>query len=1012
MAKSLAASIIVCSILGLFYSTKTTPFACSSNETDLHALLALKAAVFDPLGALNSWNDTRDYCRWSGVICGSEHRDRVVEINLMSRGLLGSLSPHVGNLSFLKKINLQNNSFHGQIPQQIGLLRRLEFVECSNNSFGGEIPRNLSRCSNLVYLNLIDNRLRGSIPAELGFLRKLEQLGLSKNNLSGTIPPFLGNLTSLEKLSLMWCGGLSGEIPESLVQLRSLKYLILADNSLYGGIPSGLFNISTLLVFGVSGNQLQGTMPFNIGITLPNLRELYLGNNQFSGVVPVSLSNATFLEHVSFYSNSFKGHMPKELGRLSNLRVLIASDNLIQDDISFVSSFTNCTKLRYFGVGDNMLHGSLPDSMANLSSQIEELEISGTQVHGKLPPGIGNLFGLFRLLLNDNNLEGAIPFSIGGVSNLQALYLEGNRFTSSIPYSWGNLTLLNHLRLEGNNLSGSIPRSLGNCTRLLSLNLANNNLGGSIPPQIMNLSSLSIFFILSGNDFTGSIPTEVGSFKNLANLHLSNNRLSGLIPETLGGCTSLGSLHLEGNLLEGEIPPTLGDLKGLQDLDLSRNNLSGRIPNFLSNLNIESLNLSFNRLSGEVPLQGVFRNKTKISLEGNTGLCGGILELKLPLCPSSNSSTKHSPNLLKILIPSFIAGGLCITLCVSLYIHIYRKKIVKANQSSLMLFDGAQIMRLSYRDLFKATGEFSECNLVGAGRFGRVYKAILEDGKMVAVKVLNLFVEGSFKSFLAECNALKGIRHRNLLKLLSICESIDFQGNEFKALIYEFMAGGSLEKLLYCNTEQEEEHNEEFRSLDLLERLDIIIDIAHALEYLHNGTDLPIIHGDLKSSNILLDQDMTAHVGDFGLSKVVSNMFPTPESSCSTNGIRGTLGFVPPEYGTSTPMSIKGDVYSFGILVLEILTGRRPTDEEFKDNLNIHNFVSSALPYHAAEIVDPLINHDEFQMNDETDECVASMLSIGVACSREVPSHRMPMSEVVREICKIRDEYAARELST
>ncbi|XP_073028408.1 uncharacterized protein [Primulina eburnea] len=986
----------VCIIFGWFCCAAMIPSACSSNETDVLALLAFKAAIVDPRGALNSWNQTQHYCTWNGIICGAKHPDRVVGIMLSSQGLEGSLSPHIGNLSFLRVINLQNNSFHGQIPQEMSLLRRLEILQVSNNSFVGEIPRNISQCPNLLDLNVADNRLSGLIPFELDSLRKLKRLGLGKNILSGSIPPSLGNITSLTLVYLAACN-MRGEIPESLVQLQQLKFLALFGNSLTGEIPPGLFNISTLLRFAVSENKLQGAIPNNIGLTLPKLQSIYLGHNQFTGELPVSLSNATSLDTISVAVNSFTGPMPKELGRLSNLEHFLAAENLIRDDISFISSFSNCTNLMDIVVGGNILRGSLPDSMYNLSRQINAIDISDTQIHGKIPFGIGNLVGLTTLFLDDNNLEGHIPFSIGKLSNLQNLNLSGNRLIDEMPHSFGNLTSLNYLDLGGNRLSGRIPQSLGNCTNLLLLDIGNNTLDGSIPPQIMSLPSISIHLDLSYNIFTGSIPIEVGALTHISILDLSNNRLSGLVPSSLSGCTSLGMLYLGGNYLQGEIPPSLSALKGLQELDLSRNNFSGKIPIFLSHLNLEKLNLSFNNLEGEVPIEGLFRNKTKFSVKGNARLCGGILDLKLRPCSSSKSSKKA---LLKILIPILVVGGLCITLCVVIYIqkHLMKKQL------STRSFDGAhaQFMRLSYADLLKATNGFSEGSLIGSGRFGSVYKGILEDGKtMVAVKVLNLFVKGASKSFVAECIALKGIRHRNLLKLFSVCESMDFQRNEFKALVYEFMSNGSLEDLLYRNKGQEEEHDSEFRSLTMLQRIKIAIDIAHALEYLHMGTNSPIIHGDLKPSNILLDDDMTAHVGDFGLSKVVSNILEAHESS-STIGIKGTIGYVPPEYGTSNSVSVKGDVYSFGILLLEMFTGKRPTCQAFDENLNLHNFVNGALPNRVTEIIDPLILED---MSSKMEECVAFILSIGVVCSRKTPTERMDMTDVVFLLCKIRDKY-------
>ncbi|KAL2230329.1 probable LRR receptor-like serine/threonine-protein kinase At3g47570 [Sesamum indicum] len=976
------------------------PTTCWNNETDVITLLSFKAVLNDPLGVLSSWNETTHLCKWNGIRCDRRHPNRVVAINLTSQGLMGRLSPHIGNLSYLRSIILEKNSFSGEIPHEVGRLRRLEFVKLSHNSFTGEIPKNLSQNPNLYHLNLMHNNLSGTIPQELSSLYKLKVLRLSYNELSGPIPPFLGNLTSLRLLSLLSCG-LTGEIPKSLVQLGRLKFLFLALNSLIGTIPSGLFNISTLAELELSCNQLQGSIPDSIGLTLPNLRWLQLSYNQLGGLIPTCLSNISSLELIDLTSNFFGGPVPR-LGKLPHLSVLQIGGNPIKDDINFISSLTNCTNLQDLYIYENpYLSGSLPRSIGNFSSDLTYLVISGTQIHGEVPLSIGNLVGLRRLALYNNNLEGPIPLDMGKLSSLQELYLGANRFKNQLPSSFGNMTSLNILSLRENFFSGNLPQSFGNCTYLLNLDMSSNNFSGLIPQEIMRLSSISTSLDLSYNAFIGSIPTEVESLTNVEKLDLSHNRLSARIPSSLSKCLSLQQLFLEGNQLQGDIPSGLKALRGLVELDLSRNNLSGPIPSFLAELRLEKLNLSYNRLQGEVPQEGIFRNRTAFSLDGNKELCGGIRELNLPPCKLMTRTKKNSSSLLKILIPCLISGGIFAAFSICLILYVYRRGRPRKNVASTASSVGTLFMRLSYGDLIRATDGFSEANLIGSGRFGTVYKGILEDGRtLIAVKVLNHVVKGAVKSFLAECNALRGVRHRNLLKILSVCESIDYQGEDFKSLIFEFKANGSLEKWLYHEKEQEQH-----RSLTMIQRLNIAIDVAQALEYLHCGTDSTIVHGDLKPSNILLDHDMTAYVGDFGLAKIISSMCPTQENSSSI-GIRGTIGYVAPEYGMSNLVSTQGDVYSYGVLLLEIFTNRRPTDNSFMEYINLHNFVSTALPDCLMEIVNPLIQieHDMSMINKIKD-CITSILNIGVACSRESPRDRMSMADVVIELHKIRDCY-------
>ncbi|KAI3464361.1 hypothetical protein Pfo_021024 [Paulownia fortunei] len=995
-------STIVSWMIIWFFHLVSTPATCSNNETDLLALLSFKASIdLDPLGAISSWNETVPFCNWKGITCSPKNRNRVLAINLRSQGLVGSFSPHLGNLSFLSSLILQNNSFHGHIPEEIGHLKRLEYLELSNNSFGGVVPRNLSQCSNLSYLNLIDNNLTGTIPPEIGSLLKIEYLGLSRNQLSGAIPFSIGNLTSLTHLSLAACFMQEG-IPESLSQLPRIKFFQLSENNLTGSVPSGLFNISTIDTFGIGSNQLQGTIPPDIGFTLPNLVYLDLGDNHFSGMVPTSLSNASFLETLALYENKLTGPMMKDFTRLSNLQYLALSSNNIQDDLNFISSMSNCTMLQVLDVAENLLYGSLPNSIANLTSGLGYLVLSGNQIHGGIPSVIGNLQSLSFLDISNNDLVGPIPFVMGSLTKLQQLFLGANQFVNELPSSLGNLTLLNNFSLRQNNISGSIPQSLSNCRNLLSLDFSHNNLSGPIPRELLSLASLSISLSLAQNALTGSISPDVIFSENLMELDLSNNRLSGLISNSLSSGIGLQMLYLEGNSFQGEIPQGLSALKGLKELDLSRNNFSGVIPTFLGQLHLEKLNLSFNKLQGEVPPTGVFQNGSAISLEGNNDLCGGIASLKLPPCPSENSKKKNSPTPLKILIPAVVGGVIFFVLSASFCILSNRRRKYKANQ--LPSFEG-HALRLSYADLLKATGGFSEANLVGAGRFGSVYKGILDDGQtLVAVKVLNLHVKGASKTLISECNALRGTRHRNLLKILSVCVSTDFQGNDFKALVYEFKANGSLENWLHLYTEEGGE-GENMRNLTLMQRLNIAIDIASALEYLHHGTDSTIVHGDLKPSNILLDEKMTAHVGDFGLAKIISNISRNIATHVSSSAaIKGTIGYIAPEYGMSDIVSTQGDVYSYGILLLEMFTNRRPTNDEFEEHTNLHNFVSSALPDRVMETVDPFL-HQELGINDKNRDCIVSILSIGVACSKELPRDRMLMADVVNELNKTRNAF-------
>ncbi|XP_077239115.1 uncharacterized protein LOC143880191 [Tasmannia lanceolata] len=794
------------------------------NETDRIALLTFKDGIYsDPLGALSSWNHTLHLCRWEGVTCSRRHQ-RVTILDLRGIKLAGFISPAISNLTFLKELHLQENSFNGQIPPEIGRLFRLRYINMSNNFLEGEIVANLTR-THLRFIDLEYNKLTGEILVELSTLSKLLQLNLGANDLTGSIPPSLGNLSSLAQISLLQ-NHLKGRIPDEIAQIESLKSLIVSLNELSGTVSSSLYNLSSIEIIAMTSNQLNGTIPPDIGLSLPNLKALLLGGNQFTGRFPMSISNASRLEALELAQNYFHGPVPKKLGSLKNLFMLSLWGNHLgtgnSDDLSFISSLTNCSNLKRLALGQNHFGGTFPSSVVNLSTDMLRLSLNQNQIFGSIPSQIDNLFNLQLFTTYENFLTGIIPTSIGKLWTLQLLDLSVNSFSGKIPSSIGNLTGLNYLLLQENHLQGSIPSTLGNCQSLIMLSFAQNNLHGTIPKQFISISSLSIELNLSQNFLTGSIPSEVGSLNNLGVLDLSWNKLSGEIPSTLGNCKSLVELHMEGNSFQGTIPPFLNTLLAIQTLDLSSNNFSRKIPKYLEGLQLlKYINLSFNNLEGEVPKQGIFRNASAISVIGNHNLCGGIPELKLPACPIMANQKQGKSSLPRLVIP-IISSFLCLISLLFVIAALYWTRKSRKKPSSTSAKEG-QHLQVSYSDLFKATDGFSSANLIGVGSYGSVYKGILgQDENVVAVKVLNLQLHGASKSFMDECEALRNIRHRNLIKILTSCSSIDFGGNDFKAFVVEFMPNGSLEKWLH----PEVVGQHQLRTLNFSKRLNAAIDIA------------------------------------------------------------------------------------------------------------------------------------------------------------------------------------------
>ncbi|KAJ9128942.1 hypothetical protein P3X46_034299 [Hevea brasiliensis] len=986
------------------------------NETDRFALLQFKGKISsDPNDIFSSWNDSVHFCKWQGVTCGPKHQ-RVRSLNLQGLSLSGTISPHVGNLSFLRFLRLGDNRFHGEIPEEVGQVFRLRYLNLTNNPLSGEIPSNIGNCSELEDLILIYNNLVGKIPAELVSLRKLVALYIGKNSLTGEIPRSFGNLSSLQMIYLGE-NHLQGKIPNEFGQLTSLTWLELGANNLSGKIPPALYNISSINTIGTTYNQLSGSIPANIGLTLPNLKELLLAQNGFFGTIPESLANASRLQLIDISNNSFTGQFPTNLGNLRGLQSLHLEFNFFgsntSQDLSFVPSLANCSNLQQLYFDGNNFGGALPSSVGNLSNLVQ-LGLGRNPISGTIPEEVGNLVNLYRLDMDGNLFSGSIPISFGKLQKLERLTLNQNLLSGEIPVFLGNITKLYWLQLEGNKFQGNVNPSLGSCQNLRFLDVSRNKLTGIIPSQILGLSSLSETLNLSQNSLTGIIPSEVGNLRSINALDVSENKLYGEIPKTIGDCSRLEILNMQGNFLQGPIPSTFVSLRGLQRIDLSRNNLSGNVPNELEKLIfLQYLNLSFNNFEGEVPKTGVFSNATAFSLAGNSNLCGGIPELRLPACPVKKE--KHRRTSIVIILTTTISSFLFVMIVTSLCVF-YRRKSKKIPIFSPFMVD--KLPQISYRELLKATGGFSSENLIGQGSFGSVYKGSLDEQAecFVAVKVLNLQQHGASKSFIAECKALKNIRHRNLVKILTYCSSIDFKGNDFKALVFTFMANGSLEMWLH----PEQNGNRQTRKLNFLRRLCIAIDVASALHYLHDHCDTQIVHCDLKPSNILLDNDMTAHVGDFGLARLISECTSNPsQSQIFSTGIKGTVGYMAPEYGAGSNVTTYGDVYSFGILLLEMFTGKRPTHEVFTDGLDLHNYVKTKLPGQVIQVMDPTLftlgevgeataaaeNMDDESIEDSVRECVVSVLQIGVACSAVVPQDRMNMRDVTSKLNAIRVSF-------
>ncbi|CAJ2658813.1 unnamed protein product [Trifolium pratense] len=871
----------------------------------------------------------------------------------------------------LEDLELAGNNFDkGPIPPDIGKLPKLQYLYLVSNNLHGEILLSLFNISSLIEISLDRNNLNGSLRHEMFHQFSLLQLfSLNSNDYRGIIPRSIGNCSSLQIISLE-DNFFTGSIPMEIGHLNQLRILQLGNNSLSGPIPSKLLNISTLEVLVLGQNYLSGMLPSNMGFGLPNLQQLQMYGNKFVGKIPNSISNASNLVTLDLSRNEFSGIIPNSFGDLRVIEFLFIEQNnlTLNDDsleINLLNSLTSCKYLAYLDVSRNRL-SKLPKSIGNLS--LEHFYANSCGINGNIPLEIGNMSNLIDLSLSMNDLNGSIPCTIKR-SNLQLLDLDYNGLQGSIVHELCEVSSLSELYLTSNKLSGVLPTCLGNMTSLRKFYIGYNKFTSLIPLSFWNLEDI-LEVNLSSNALIGNLPPEIKNLRALTLLDLSKNQISSNIPTAISLLGTLETLSLANNKLNGTIPTSLGEMFSLSFLDLSHNLITGVIPKSLESLSsLKYINLSYNRLQGEIPDGGPFKRFTVQSFMHNDALCGNT-RLQVPLCMKKSKKKKQ---LIKPVLPIIVVLGILVVACIILWRH-KRKKVENPLKSDLSATLGVP-RRISFYEVVKATNGFNESNLLGKGGFGSVYQGMLSSGKMVAIKVLDLTLEATSRSFDAECNATCNLRHRNLVQVISSCSNDDF-----KSLVMEFMSNGSVEKWLYS----------ENYCLNFLQRLNIMIDVASALEYLHHGSSIPVVHCDLKPSNVLLDEDMVAHVSDFGISKLLDE----GQSKTHTQTL-ATLGYVAPEYGSKGVISVKGDVYSYGIMLMEMFTRKKPTNEMFSEELTLKTWISESMVNSVMEVADSnLVSQHGKELHE--------ILALALSCCADSPEARIKMTDVTASLIKIK----------
>ncbi|KAL3575190.1 hypothetical protein D5086_023291 [Populus alba] len=970
--------------------TGSVVVAGDSLDTDRQVLLDLKSFLEERnqvnRGQYSQWNQqSSNPCNWSGILC-TRDGSRVSAINFTASNISGDLYNNFSSLTALTYLDLSRNTFTGAVPSDLSNCQNLVYLNLSHNILQGELNlTGLSKletldlsmnrifggiqfsfpeiCNNLVVANLSANKFSGRIDNVFDGCLKLQFLDLSTNSFSGEI---WKGFSRLKEFSVSE-NYLSGEVSESFFSENncSLQVLDLSGNNFTGKVPSSVSNCRNLDILNLWGNNFNGQIPSEIGL-ISSLKGLFLGNNTFSPTIPESLLNLGNLVFLDLSRNNFGGDIQKIMGRFTQLKFLVLHGN----------SYT----------------GGLYSSGILKLANLVRLDLSNNSFTGPLPVEISEMHSLKFLILAYNRFNITIPQEYGNFQSLQALDLSFNNLTGQIPSSLGKLRSLLWLMLANNMLTGEIPPELGNCSSLLWLNLANNQLSGSIPREMMNVGrdptptfesnkqdegiiAGSGYLQLSGNQLSGEVPGDIGKMQSFSMLHLGFNELNGRLPPQIGKLP-LVVLNLTKNNFSGEIPYEIGNTKCLQNLDLSYNNFSGTFPVSLNNLNeVSKFNISYNPfISGTVPTTGQLATFEKESYLGDP-----LLKLPNFIINSTDPPPNEYPKIKKKENKKWVAVLVLLTMTMAFLIcglvSLFACMLVKSppesprylfedtkyrqhdfesssGSSSPCFSDTVKVIRLdrtafTHADILKATDSFSESRIIGKGGFGTVYRGVLPDGREVAIKKLQR------------------------------------EGIEEKILVYEYMEGGSLEDII----------SDRMR-LPWRRRIDIAIDVGQALVYLHHECSLAIVHRDVKASNVLLDKDGRARVTDFGLARFVD----VGDSHVSTM-VAGTIGYVAPEYGQSLHATTKGDVYSFGVLAMELATGRRAVDGGEECLLEWARRVMGSWRYGFSRAMIPVVLLGS-GLVEEAEE-MFELLKIGIRCTAEAPQSRPNMKEVLAMLIKL-----------
>ncbi|XP_057450618.1 receptor-like protein kinase isoform X2 [Lotus japonicus] len=900
---------------------------------------------------------------------------------LQDNQLSRTIPPSIGNCTKLQELYLDRNKLEGTLPQSLNNLKELTYFDVARNNLTGTIPLGSGNCKNLLFLDLSFNVFSGGLPSALGNCTSLTELVAVGCNLDGTIPSSFGLLTKLSKLTLPE-NYLSGKIPPEIGNCRSLMGLHLYSNRLEGNIPSELGKLSKMEDLELFSNQLTGEIPLSVW-KIQRLQYLLVYNNSLSGELPLEMTELKQLKNISLFNNQFSGIIPQSLGINSSLVALDFTNNKFTGNLPPNLCFGK--KLSLLLMGINQLQGSIPPNVGSCTT-LTRVILKQNNFTGPLPDFDSNP-NLYFMDISNNKINGAIPSGLGSCTNLTNLNLSMNKFTGLIPSELGNLMNLQILSLAHNNLKGPLPFQLSNCAKLEEFDAGFNFLNGSLPSSLQRWMRLSTL-ILSENHFSGGIPSFLSGFKLLSELQLGGNMFGGRISGSIGALQSLRyGLNLSSNGLIGDLPAEIGNLNTLQTLDLSQNNLTGSIEVIGELSSLLQINVSYNSFHGRVPKMLMKRlNSSLSSFVGNPGLCISCSPSDGSICNESSflkpcdSKSANQKGLSKVEIVLIALGSsIFVVLLVLglLCIFVFGRK--SKQDTDIAANEGLSSL---LNKVMEATENLNDRYIIGRGAHGVVYKALVGPDKAFAVKKLEFSAsKGKNLSMVREIQTLGKIKHRNLVKL------VDFWlKKDYGLILYSYMPNGSLHDVLH-------EKNPP-ASLEWNIRYKIAVGIAHGLTYLHYDCDPPIVHRDIKPKNILLDSDMEPHIGDFGIAKLLDQASTSNPSIC----VPGTIGYIAPENAYTAANSRESDVYSYGVVLLALITRKKAVDPSFVEGTDIVSWVRSVWNETGEinQVVDSSLS-EEF-LDTHKMENATKVLVVALRCTEQDPRRRPTMTDVTKQL--------------